>query len=202
MAACGGRTCSQSSAKRRIISAMAGSPIQPKARPATVTPSWTAGRNSSMECLSLRAVRAPGRPRAMSCWMRVSRTLTRANSAATKKLVARMKKATMITRKSIHSSIHASVMECRQVYADRMNRRTFLSSSAYASAGLIAGIRPAITGDAAIEITVQPDGPEISPHIYGQFIEHLGGVIYDGVWVGPNSKIPNIGGIRGQFVEQ
>ncbi len=58
---------------------MAGSPIQPKARPATVTPSWTAGRNSSIECLSLRAVRAPGRPRAMSCWMRVSRTLTRAN---------------------------------------------------------------------------------------------------------------------------
>ena len=63
-----------------------------------------------MECLSLRAVRAPGRPRAMSCWIRVSRTLTRANSAATKKLLARMKKATMITRKSIHSSIHASVM--------------------------------------------------------------------------------------------
>src|SRR5258708_20838111 len=74
-----------------------------------------------MECLSSRTVRAPGRPRAISCWMRVSRALTAANSAATKKLVARMKKATMITRKSIHSSIHASVMgvvECRQVYAD------------------------------------------------------------------------------------
>jgi hypothetical protein len=39
--------------------------------------------------------------------MRVSRTLMSANSAATKKLVARMKKATMITRKSIHSSIYA-----------------------------------------------------------------------------------------------
>src|SRR6202021_1322546 len=60
---------------------------------------------SSMLCLSLRAVRAPGRPRAISCWMRVSRTLTRENSAATEELVARMKKATMITRKSIHSSI-------------------------------------------------------------------------------------------------
>src|SRR5277367_4687424 len=96
--------------KLRMICAMEGSPIQPRARPATVTPSWTAGRNSSIECLSLSAVRAPGRPRAMSCWMRVSRTLTSANSAATKKLLARMKKATMITRKSIHSSIHASVM--------------------------------------------------------------------------------------------
>src|SRR5277367_17185 len=96
-----------------MASATAGSPIQPRARPATVTPSWTAGRNSSMVCFSLRAVRAPGRPRAMSCWMRVSRTLTRANSAATKKLLARMKKATMITRKNIHSSINASVMGVR-----------------------------------------------------------------------------------------
>ena len=61
--------------------------------------------------------------------------------------------------------------------------------------------RPAIAADAEIEITVQPDGPEISPHLYGQFIEHLGGVIYDGVWVGPDSKIPNIGGIRRQFVD-
>ena len=96
---------SQRAARWRMISATAGSPIQPRASAASVTPNWTAGRNSSMVCLSWRAVRAPGRPRAMSCWMRVSRTLTRANSAATKKLLARMKKATMITRKSIHSSI-------------------------------------------------------------------------------------------------
>jgi hypothetical protein len=37
--------------------------------------------------------------------MRVSRTLMRANSAATKKLLARMKKATMTARKNIHSNI-------------------------------------------------------------------------------------------------
>ena len=47
---------------------------------------------------------------------------------------------------------------------------------------------------------VQP-GPEISPRIYGHFIEHLGGVIYDGIWVGRDSKIPNVGGIRKQFVD-
>ena len=41
----------------------------------------------------------------------------------------------------------------------------------------------------------------ISPHIYGHFIEHLGGVIYDGVWVGRNSSIPNVDGIRKQFVD-
>jgi alpha-N-arabinofuranosidase len=41
----------------------------------------------------------------------------------------------------------------------------------------------------------------INPHIYGHFIEHLGGVIYDGVWVGRGSRIPNVNGIRKQFVD-
>jgi len=34
----------------------------------------------------------------------------------------------------------------------------------------------------------------IRPALYGQFAEHIGGVIYDGIWVGPDSKIPNMGG--------
>jgi alpha-N-arabinofuranosidase len=41
----------------------------------------------------------------------------------------------------------------------------------------------------------------INPHVYGHFIEHLGGVIYDGIWVGRDSKIPNVDGIRRQFVD-
>ena len=36
----------------------------------------------------------------------------------------------------------------------------------------------------------------ISPEIYGHFTENLGGVVYDGIWVGPDSKIPNTHGIR------
>ena len=30
----------------------------------------------------------------------------------------------------------------------------------------------------------------IAPEIYGHFSEHIGGVIYDGLWVGKDSKIP------------
>ena len=30
----------------------------------------------------------------------------------------------------------------------------------------------------------------IRPALYGQFAEHFGGVIYDGIWVGPDSKVP------------
>lgn len=38
--------------------------------------------------------------------------------------------------------------------------------------------------------------PQISRDIYGMFSEHLGRDIYDGFWVGENSKIPNKDGIR------
>jgi alpha-N-arabinofuranosidase len=53
-----------------------------------------------------------------------------------------------------------------------------------------------------IEGQVQTDqpGPAISRHIYGQFVEHLGTGVYDGIWVGPNSPIPNTRGIRNDVV--
>ncbi len=49
-------------------------------------------------------------------------------------------------------------------------------------------------------ITGEPIGT-IAPEIYGHFTEHLGGVIYDGIWVGPGSKIPNQGGIRTAVID-
>jgi len=81
-----------------------------------------------------------------------------------------------------------------------MNRRSFLRAATCVSAGLMT-TRTAFAADAEIEITLQESGPEISPNLYGHFIEHLGGVIYDGIWVGRNSKIANIDGIRKQFVD-
>jgi alpha-N-arabinofuranosidase len=41
----------------------------------------------------------------------------------------------------------------------------------------------------------------VSPDLYGHFTEHIGGVIYDGIWVGEGSKIPNVGGIRTEIVD-
>ena len=41
----------------------------------------------------------------------------------------------------------------------------------------------------------------IKPALYSQFAEHIGGVIYDGIWVGPDSKVANIDGIRASLVE-
>jgi alpha-N-arabinofuranosidase len=42
----------------------------------------------------------------------------------------------------------------------------------------------------------------ISPNIYGHFAENLSGVIYDGIWVGENSKVPNVNGIRKELIEE
>ncbi len=53
------------------------------------------------------------------------------------------------------------------------------------------------------KITLDASGMRyvINKNIYGQFSEHLGHLIYGGIWVGPNSSIPNIDGIRKDIVE-
>ena len=41
----------------------------------------------------------------------------------------------------------------------------------------------------------------INPEIYGHFSEHLGRCIYEGLYVGENSDIPNVNGMRTDVVE-
>jgi len=79
-----------------------------------------------------------------------------------------------------------------------MNRREFLFSTAAALA-----IAPRTSFAAAARIEILPDEPigTISPTIYGHFTEHLGGCIYDGIWVGDGSSIPNAGGIRKSVID-
>ena len=81
-----------------------------------------------------------------------------------------------------------------------MNRRAFLTSAAMTVGGLAVS-RLARAADAEVMLAVDQPGATINPHLYGHFIEHLGGVIYDGVWVGRESRIANIDGLRRQFVE-
>ena len=49
---------------------------------------------------------------------------------------------------------------------------------------------------ATVTIHVDQPGAIIDRHIYGQFAEHLGHGIYEGVWVGEQSAIPNERGFR------
>ena len=48
-----------------------------------------------------------------------------------------------------------------------------------------------------VKIDTAPENGQIIPkEIYGQFAEHLGSCIYGGLWVGPESEIPNVDGYR------
>jgi alpha-L-arabinofuranosidase len=58
---------------------------------------------------------------------------------------------------------------------------------------------PAGTTASATLRADQP-GPVVNRNIYGHFAEHLGRGIYEGIWVGPGSPIPNTRGIRNDVV--
>ncbi len=49
---------------------------------------------------------------------------------------------------------------------------------------------------AHIRIWTELPAARINPNIYGHFAEHLGRCIYEGIWVGPKSRIPNDKGVR------
>jgi alpha-N-arabinofuranosidase len=79
------------------------------------------------------------------------------------------------------------------------SRREFLKTAAagIACAGALRSAAP----DSSIDILIDEPIATIAPEIYGHFTENLGGVIYDGIWVGEDSPVANIGGIRKQLVE-
>jgi len=81
-------------------------------------------------------------------------------------------------------------------------RRTFIQVLGAAGAAALVAPRSARAADSRIDILLdEPIGP-IAPELYGHFAEHLGGVVYDGIWVGDGSAVPNDGGIRKSIVER
>lgn len=86
-----------------------------------------------------------------------------------------------------------------------VKRREFLSGAIALSAGLVAlrkggFAQSSRAADSRVEVLVEEEIGTINPDIYGHFAEHLGGVVYDGIWVGENSKVPNTAGIRTSLV--
>ena len=59
---------------------------------------------------------------------------------------------------------------------------------------------PASAAPIAITVDAAKTGPVLSRHLFGQFAEHLGKGVYEGIWVGPDSPIPNTRGIRNDVV--
>jgi alpha-L-arabinofuranosidase len=65
-----------------------------------------------------------------------------------------------------------------------------------APTGRAQGPAPAAGLAASATLRADQPGPVVNRNIYGHFAEHLGRGIYEGLWVGPDSKIPNTRGIR------
>ena len=85
-----------------------------------------------------------------------------------------------------------------------VKRREFLSLMAVAplgvaemaSASRVLRYPFAETAPATLAVLLDEPLGTINPRVYGQMTEHIGRVIYEGTWVGPDSKIPNIKGLR------
>ena len=54
---------------------------------------------------------------------------------------------------------------------------------------------------AKLSIHTDEKKSKINRNIYGNFSEHLGRCIYNGIYVGENSDIPNVNGMRTDIVE-
>ncbi len=69
--------------------------------------------------------------------------------------------------------------------------------------GLLAlvSVAPSMAPDEVhLSIDASNPGPKINRNIFGQFAENLGHGLYEGIWVGPDSPIPNTRGIRNDVV--
>ncbi|MAL16754.1 MAG: alpha-N-arabinofuranosidase [Balneola sp.] len=58
-----------------------------------------------------------------------------------------------------------------------------------------------VLAQSTIIVNVDQAEHTISEHIYGQFAEHLGRGVYEGIWVGLDSNIPNTEGYRTDVLE-
>jgi alpha-N-arabinofuranosidase len=65
---------------------------------------------------------------------------------------------------------------------------------------LLAGSAAFAQNRVSVRVEANKPGPKIDRDIFGQFAEHLGAGVYGGVWVGKDSKIPNVRGIRSDVV--
>ena len=83
----------------------------------------------------------------------------------------------------------------------KIGRRTFTQTVLATSAAYLLIPRSARAADCRIEVLINEPVGTIAPEVYSHFIEHLGAVIYDGIWVGEKSKIPNYNGIRKALVD-
>ena len=84
-----------------------------------------------------------------------------------------------------------------------ISRRGFVLGAGAATAAILTtrkGLSSPAT-DQRVNIDLAKETGIVRPELHGHFAEHLGSCVYGGLWVGKNSKIPNINGHRKQAVD-
>jgi alpha-N-arabinofuranosidase len=83
-----------------------------------------------------------------------------------------------------------------------LRRCAVIAAAAIMMAGFTLGTaaRQGPDGTIALTIDATRPGARIDRNLFGQFAEHLGKGIYEGIWVGPDSPIPHTRGIRNDVV--
>ena len=74
-------------------------------------------------------------------------------------------------------------------------KKIFLSLALFTTLSVCAQTQVSVT------LHTEEATQKINKEIYGQFAEHLGSCIYGGLWVGPESDIPNQDGYRTDVLE-
>src|SRR5438128_6178686 len=84
-----------------------------------------------------------------------------------------------------------------------MSRRRFVAHAAAVSLTAVVprGLLGASSSTRKVEVRADAEIGVVRPELHGHFAEHLGSCVYGGLWVGVNSKIPNINGHRKLAVE-
>jgi alpha-N-arabinofuranosidase len=77
-----------------------------------------------------------------------------------------------------------------------MNAKRYLLAIAAATIAFAPASAQREPARVSVTIDTEHPGARIEPAIYGQFAEHLGRGIYEGIWVGQGSPIPNTDGYR------
>jgi alpha-N-arabinofuranosidase len=86
-------------------------------------------------------------------------------------------------------------------FLSALQARSSLMRTIFACLILFAVAVPVTTAQKVeMSVDVSKTGAKIDRNLFGQFAEHLGHGIYEGIWVGPDSKIPNTLGIRNDVV--
>lgn len=81
--------------------------------------------------------------------------------------------------------------------------RCVLASALLFTAAMLLPVRAAVQEGDAVQVTLHADKADavVNKNIYGHFAEHLGRCIYEGIWVGESSSIPNTRGLRNDVLE-